>query len=140
MPMIPEATARIASLDSLANSWPRSMPKMRSKISVIARAPDVQCLGRQLADLGLHAADQRRQIVVRLRPCRMHLLADDRPAGNLFGRRRNLEPMVAHVLDQVLDRIAELAGQHDGRRDDHADDEQDDKGRGESLLVTDPGG
>ena len=81
---------------------------MRSKIACIARAPDfpyammmpamtnehrnisklppsaatiAQRLGRQLADLGLHALDESRQIVVRLRPDGMHLLADDRPCG-----------------------------------------------------------
>ena len=91
------------------------------------RSDDTQCLGRQLAKLGLHALDQSRQVVVRLRPDGMQLLADDRPGGYLFRWCRNLKRVVAHVLDKILDRIAELAGQHDGRRDDHADGEQDDQ-------------
>jgi hypothetical protein len=101
---------------------------------------DAQRLGRQFADLGLHALDQCRQVLVRLRPERMHFLADDRPGSHLVGRRRHLERVVAHAVDHVMHRVAELAAQHDRRRDDDGDGEQHDQRRREPLLAADPGG
>ena len=55
----------------------------------------------QVADLRLQALHQRRQIVVRLRPERVDLLADQRPLGDACARRRHLQRVVLHVVDQV---------------------------------------
>ena len=163
-PSTPLATARMVAVDRSTNSSAAARRRLVSKIERIARAPRLaeghhdagdderreelqqpaadagdeaeRRLG-QVADLRLHALHQCRQIGVRLRPERVHLLADQRPVGDAFSWRRHLERVVLHVVDQSLHRVAERVHQRRGRHDDHDDAEQHEQRRGQSLAAAD---
>ena len=89
----------------------------------------------EVADLRLHALHECGQIVVRLRPECVHLLADQRPLGDACSWRRHLERVVLHVVDEPVHRVAERVHQRRGRHDDHDDAEQHEQRRGQSLTA-----
>ena len=96
---------------------------------------EAQCSFREVADLRLHALHQRRQVGVRARPERMHLLADHGPLGHAIARRRDREGVRLHVADQLMHRVAQRAHQQRRRRDDQDDAEEHQDGRRKPLLA-----
>ena len=95
---------------------------------------------REVADLRLHALHQRRQVGVRLRPERMQLRADDRPVGHGVTRRRDLERVGLHVVNESLHRVAQRTHEHGGRHNDQRDAENHDQRRGKPLPPADLAG
>ena len=160
-PMTPCATARMVAVASFVNSAPCAAPAKRSKMARLARLPasteghddagddeggeelqqpdadagdEAERRLREVADLRLHALDQRRQIGVRRRPDRVELLADHGPRRDALARGRDLERVVLHVVDQLMHRVAQRAHQHGGRHDDQGDAEENQDRRGKPLL------
>ena len=160
--MTPCATARMVAVASFVNSAPRAAPATRSKMARLARLPDLteghddagdDEGGKELeqpradagdeaerrlcdfADLRLHALDQSRQVVVRRRPDRIELLADDGPRRDSVARGRDLERVLLHVDDQLTHRVAQRAHQHGGWHDDQGDAEENHDRRCKPLLA-----
>jgi hypothetical protein len=115
-------------------------PMMNAAMSCSKRDADARDEAERapgdVADLGLQALDQPRQVGMRLPPQLMDLFADDRPRGNARPRLRDLEGVVANILYQLLDRIAEQAHEHGRRRDDQHRAEDQDQRRRESLPIS----
>jgi len=92
----------------------------------------------EISDLRLHAPDESRKIVVRLRPYRMHLLADHRPPGYRVGRGRDLELVALHVVDQPMYRVANRTHEYCGRSNDQYDPQNHNRASGKALPAADP--
>jgi hypothetical protein len=160
-PSTPLATARMVAVDRLRNSLPlfsSDLLEDRAHRPRAALSPGHHDAGDgersdelqqpatdagdeadrrlgQVADLRLQALHQCGQIRVRLRPERVHLLADQRPLGDALSGRWDLERVVLHVVDQSVHRVAERVHQRRGGHDDHQDSEQHDQRRGQSLAA-----
>jgi hypothetical protein len=154
----------MVAVDSLANSLPRALPTMRSKIARLPRLPvghddagndeggyelqqstsdagdEAQSCFRQFANLRLHAPHQRRQVSMCLGPNVVDSFADDRPLFDAGTWGWNLQRVVPHVVDQLMHRIAKRIHQHRRRRYDQNDAKHNQQGCGKSLLAPDLAG
>ena len=68
---------------------------------------------------------------MRLAPHGVELPANDGQGRNRLGRRRDLQRVMLHGLDQSPDRVAQRAHQHRDGHDEQGDPEQNQQGRGE---------